>query len=164
MIITIAVTAFYNPQLIDQLLCLQNTPHLSDDKLIANFHRNREKFEQLRKMVNQDIGLARITPDQIQLVNPESVGIGMPRIVEYRVLLKKVGVRGGISVSTDRKVVELTSTRRGFATHNSQKGYLYIDGSIDDQLIPDLDRFSASEIGSGIRHIEGNWYLFFEGW
>jgi hypothetical protein len=163
-ITTIAVTAVYNPKLIDQLLGLQGPPHLSDNELIANFHHNREEFEQLRKMINQDIGLARITPDQIEPENSERVGIGMSRIAEYRALLKKAGVRGGISVSTDRKVVELISTYRGFVTHNSQKGYLYIDGSVDNELIADLDRFSASEIGSGVRHIEGNWYLFFEGY
>lgn len=159
-----ALILINNPKLIDQLLGLSSPPHLSDKELILNFHQHRMEFERLQKMIGDDEGLSRLNAENVQLETVESSPVGEARISEYRALLRKIGVRGGISVSTDRKTIEITSTHRGMATHNSQKGYLYIGGPVMGELFSDLDRFSQTETGSGVRHIEGNWYIYFEGY
>lgn len=164
MIAAIAVTAVYNPHLVDQLLDLEDPPHLPDEELIANFYRYRSEFERLRGMMMEDVALVRVTQDQIDPENLQA-SLGDSRVAEYRVLLRKVGLQGGISASSDRKILEFLSTRRGFVTHNSQKGYLYIHGPVDErEITASLDSFSDGGTGSGLRHIEANWYLYFEGY
>jgi len=54
------------------------------------------------------------------------------------------------------------SSTRGFVTQGSRKGYLYTEEKVDE-VVADLDQVSASGVGSGLRRIEGNWYLLFEG-
>lgn len=159
----IAMVLVQNPGWIDQLFGLQDPPHFPDDELIANFYEHRADFEKLREMIKQDEGLDRVTLERTLPENP-NIGVGPARIAEYRVLLKKVGASGGIAASSDRKTIELVSTRRGFTTHGSEKGYLYVEGSSGKELLTELDRFSLNDEGSGLRRIDGNWYLYFEGY
>jgi hypothetical protein len=50
-------------------------------------------------------------------------------------------------------------------THGSSKGYIYGDDCSDGKMLESLDEMSSAErpYGSGCRHIEGKWYLYFYG-
>jgi len=156
-----AYIIIWNPRLLDQFI---HPPHLSDRDLIANFHRHHAEFEQLRDMILRDKGLLRVTSDLTWPEDPQTIGIPSSRIAEYRGLLKKLGIQGGIAVSSDQENIELTTSFRGFITHGSQKGYLYTSESTPKYLVAGLDRFSQSGVGGGWVHVDGNWYLFFEGY
>lgn len=160
---TVLTVLVKNPGWVDHLLGLQDPPHSSDDELIANFHAHRADFEKLRNMIKQDEGLDRVTLDR-NISDSRMLRVGLERLAEYRVLLEKVGATGGIAASSDRKTIEIVSTRRGFTTHGSEKGYLHIEGMLDKELLSELDHFSVNDMGSGLRQIEGNWYLYFEGY
>ena len=116
----------------------------------------------MRKMIVHDKGLSQVFGDRTYPEDPATVGVSPARIAEYRRLLKELGIEGGILAPTDKKSVELMSSTRGFVTHGSRKGYLYTEEKVDE-VVADLDQVSASGVGSGLRRIEGNWYLLFEG-
>ena len=154
----------YRTNVIDRVLGVESRMHLHDDELITNFLRNRTDFELLRKMIGEDTGLLFVSDDKVMYVDSAATNIGAASLDEYRTLLSRIGVKD-ISISFDRRTVELTSSRRGMGTHNSQKSYIYIEDSVfGDELFASLDRFSDSEVGSGLRRIDGRWYLHFEGY
>lgn len=158
----ILLVAILRPQLLDRVLGLKEPPHLSDEELIANFYQHRAVFEQLREMTVQDKGLVRVDNNKIL---PASIQVPLARIEEYRKLLRRLGIRGGIEVSKDRRHIGFIASFRGWATHNSEKGYVYTEEPVKAQdIVDDLDHFKEHEVGSGMRRIEGNWYLFFEGY
>jgi len=139
-------------------------PHMPDAQLIAKFQEHRADFERLRTMIVEDKGLLRVNELRTFPEDPQTVGVGPARVTEYRALLRRLDIRGGIESSDDKKTVELTASFRGFVTHNSQKGYWYSTEPITVYRSPDLDQFLKTEVGVGYRHIEGNWYLFFQGY
>lgn len=163
---TIFVTAgvfIYKPKIIDGVRWVAPR-HQFDAVLIKNFLENRADFELLRKMATEDTGILFINNEKVIYADPAAANMTVARIRDYRTLFKRAGVKD-ISVSFDRNIINLTSSRRGLATHNSQKSYMYIEGPVfGDELLADLDEFSSSEIGSGLRRIDGNWYLHFEGY
>jgi len=143
---------------------LSDPPHRTDEALLENFRRHRADFERLREMVDQDKALLGVTDDRTQPDDPEAVGIPASRIAEFRALLKALGIRGGLKISADRGTIELTASARGVVTHNSSKGYMYMAAPAGRTLLDSLDEVTAKGVGSGLRRIEGNWYLFFEGY
>jgi hypothetical protein len=154
----------YRPKVIDEIVGVGSTRHLPDEALIANFLRNRTDFELLRKMIGEDTGVLFVSNDRVLYVDSVASNIRTERLNNYRTLLRGIGVKD-ISISFDRRIIELTSSRRGFATHNSQKSYMYIESSVfGDDLLESLDGLSANEVGSGLRRIDGDWYLHFEGY
>lgn len=164
LVMIILLVVLQRHQQLDRVLGLQNPPHLSDAELIATFYRHRAEFERLREMIVHDKQLFRIDSNRTLPDDLQSIHIPLSRIKNYRELFKMVGIRS-IEVSSNRSYIEFTASFRGFATHNSQKGYVYTDKAPDtSQLFVELDQFTASGVGSGLRHIEGNWYLFFEGY
>lgn len=137
--------------------------HLSDDEALTNFHRHRPEFEQLREMITHDKGLMQVADDWTLPKDLQSINIESMRIAQYLCLMKDLGIKA-ILISNDRKNIEMTSSNRGFITHGSSKGYLYIDAPVNQNLMAELDHLSASGVGFGLRLIEGNWYLSFEGY
>jgi hypothetical protein len=116
-------------------------------------------------MIVQDEGLVALDPRHPSPGDRQFDGISGSRIAEYRKLLKELGIRGGIAASSDRKTIEITSSARGFATHNSQKGYVHSTALRQEHLVAtDLDELSKRGVGSGLRHIDDDWYIFFEGY
>jgi hypothetical protein len=160
-VVALLLTSVQYPALIDRLFGLKESPHLSDEQLIENFNSHRPKFEQLRQMIIQDKGLLRITSDRTWPDDPQTVGISRSRIAEYRKLLNELGIRG-LEISKDQKNIQFVSSYRGFATHGSQKGYEYMSEAVNVYLVADLSQLAKG--GVGRRRIEGNWYLFFEGY
>ncbi len=137
--------------------------HLADEELIQRFHQSHASFERLIQMEKEDRELAMVSEDRTTPERPSD--ITPERIAEYRRFLKDAGPRPWIEMSADRTQVKIGSTSRGFVTHGAEKGYLYAEKTVDEKdLMPDLDRFSKDEKGFGLRHIEGHWYLFFEGY
>lgn len=152
---------------------LAEPPHLSDAKLIANFREHRAEFEQLRAMIIQDKGLERVDNNRTLPEDLQGIHVSSARIEEYRKLLIKLGIRGGIEASSDRRHISFISSYRGWVTHNSEKGYVYTEKPVeaedivedlDQYIVEDLDQFLEHQVGSGARRIEGNWYLYFEGY
>lgn len=131
--------------------CLREAPHPTDDELIDAFRGKRSVLELV-------VGLLAVHPEL-------SRGEGRPaERAEYERLLDLAGCRAGVAASPDGSRVEFTVSSRGFATHNSQKGYMHSRGPVRDALMTELDTASSRGTGAGVRRIEDGWYLFFEGY
>ncbi|MHB8844610.1 MAG: hypothetical protein ACYC7L_07635 [Nitrospirota bacterium] len=165
LVILILLVALLPARLFDRILCLEERPHLSDSELIANFYQHRAEFERLRNMIVQDKGLLRVNNDRTLPEDAQSINVPPSRIKEYRELLTKLDIRGGIEASSDRRYIGFIASLLGWATHNSEKGYAYTEELVKAQdIVDDLDHFKEHEVGSGMRRIEGDWYLFYEGY
>lgn len=138
--------------------------HSSDRALIDNFYRNRGDFNQLVEMMVHDKGLMSVTSERTLPEDLKGLGVSQKRVEDYRFLLGKLGVDEGVSISNDRQNIEFTSSSIGFSTHNSQKGYVYAFAKQEGQLVDSLDEMTEKGVGTGLRRIEGGWYLFFEGY
>ena len=148
---------------VGELLGIIEQPHPADHEMIANFQGHRAEFDHVRDMILHDAGLLRVDDHETWPKNPQVVGVTPERIAEYRLLLKRLGLRGGISSSEDGTTIELTNSTRGFVTHGSEKGYVYSRNPDPRFVVPELDSLSKRGAGNGWKHIEDNWYLYFEG-
>lgn len=137
-------------------------PHLPDERLIQNFQTHRAEFEKLVSMVLEDKVLTRVDEDWAEPKN-----LADSRIAEYRRLFKIVGTPRGLSAPVSRESIEFIASSQGWAVHGSDKGYLYAEKCPDyyGKTLASLDAISLAErpVGSGCRHIEGKWYLYFQG-
>lgn len=132
---------------------------------MANYYRNRADFEKLREMMIQDKGLIAVYNKRTWPEELQSIHVSSARIKEYRKLLRKLGIQGGIEGSSDQRSIRFTSSDRGMVTHNSGKGYIYTEEPVEvKDIVTDLDHFKEHEHHWGLRRIEGNWYLFYEGY
>ena len=164
-LVLILLVVLQRPPLLEWLLSLYESPHLSDAKLIDNFYRHRAEFERLHDMIIQDKGLFRVDNSRTLPEDLQSIHVSLTRIREYRDLLGRLCIQGGINASEDRRYIEFIASFRGWATHNSEKGYAYTEEPVKAQdVVSNLDHFKEHEVGSGMRRIEGNWYLFYEGY
>jgi len=133
--------------------------HLPDEVLIQNFHDHRTAFEQLRIMLERDDDIFRIDEDWTD--PPE---ISQEKVGEYRRLFDVVGTRRGFYNRRNPLRIELIASARGWVTSGSTKGYVFLEEP-PETLDPSLDRFhtgNGANDRAAYRHIEGNWYLFFE--
>jgi len=135
-------------------------PHLPDKQLIENFHTHRAEFEKLVAMVLEDRNLTRVDETWT-----EPQDFSAQRIAEYRKLDKAIGIPRGLSAPISREQIEFIASAQGWVAHGSTKGYLYGEkcpGYIGE-TVESLDGMSLAErpSGSGCRHIEGKWYLYF---
>lgn len=141
---------------------LAGQPHLPDKQLIENFRIHRAEFEKLVAMIVEDKGLTRVDDNWTEPASYDAA-----RVAEYRKLFKIVGTQRGVSATVDREAIEFIASSQGFVTHGSAKGYLYAK-KCPFQLgktVESLDEMSSGErpTGSGCHHIEGQWYLYFQG-
>jgi hypothetical protein len=141
--------------------CGQRT-HPSDRELMATFAAHRTDFEALRQMIGADRGLLRVSDRDTWPEDYAAAGVAPSRIDEYRRLLRHLGLHS-VELSADGTTVELIVSVVGLVTNGSVKGY--VCGAPPDPrlVVEELDRISAAGTGAGVRHIEGDWYLFFEG-
>jgi hypothetical protein len=141
-----------------------NHRHPSDADMIKKFYKHKAQFEELREMLLADKDVRGVNLKRIVLVN-ENKNIPEERIMKYRTLLSKLDLNGGVGVSANRKNISFTSSLNGWATHNSEKGYMYTDIPIEStSIFSGLDTFKPHEIHSGVRLIEKNWYLYYDGY
>ena len=140
--------------------------HLPDSQLIANFQEKKADFEHLRQMILEDEGLTRVDVDWTEPRDPQTVGISSERIAEYRKMFRRLGTPRGFSATRGRSNIEFIASSQGFVTHGSHKSYAYLRDR-PDTLLDSLDGFiepsKKRAVGTGYRHIEGNWYLYFYG-
>ncbi|HYX72053.1 MAG TPA: hypothetical protein VE732_04725 [Nitrososphaera sp.] len=140
-------------------------PHKSDEELIANFQAHRSEFNQLLEMISQDKGLQRVDDNWTRPENPQTIGISQERIDAYRKLFGSAGVPRGFYAFHDEGVFEFIASAQGLAVSGSSKGYIYSTNPLT-RVVANLDNYHLLEnkpYGYPIyRHIEGNWYLFFD--
>ncbi len=135
-------------------------PHQSDEIMISRFHEHRAEFEQLRAMAESDDLMWRVDNTW---TGPEN--LPSERVAEYRRLFKLVGTPRGISKYRDKRQILFLASTLGWVASGSTKGYLYspgkrpsgkfIESLNDEETLRQLDIYF-------LRHIEGDWYLFFE--
>src|SRR5262245_61430813 len=149
----------------------EDSPHPTDDALIANFQRHEADFDLLARMSQEDSNLVRIAPDftwtreSAAWPRPESeLGFSRPRWGEYRSLFRKLGLTSGLLNYQPDLILCLASTK-GLVTGGSSKGYAY--SAKEPLLIVDsLDNYSfkdsIKDINIVYRKLKGNWYLYYE--
>jgi hypothetical protein len=140
---------------------LRESRHQSDAELIETFRRHRAQFERLRQMLGEDRGLLAVDDRRTWPEDPVAVGVPASRIDQYRALMGELGLLR-IAISEDRQTIDLVASSRGFVTHGSHKGYLY-STALQQGVVADLDALPHVGSWSGLRHLDGGWYLLFEG-
>ncbi len=134
-----------------------------DDVLIANFNAHRAEFERVREMSTEDTTMTRVDENW---TNPST--LDSARVAEYRRLFTIIGTGRGITVRHEPDRMEFMSTSHGWVASSSSKGYLYFKGNPNLKggplkLVDNLDGYGwHSQYTFVIRHIEGDWYLYFE--
>ncbi len=160
-------------------------PMSTDAELMENFQTNRSKFFELQDMLKEDQNLIFLNYKRI-CVGPldayfcgsdsefvsenryKNTGISQSRIEKYRNLFDQLNIIG-ISTGQNRKEFVFTSfTESFFSVHSKTKGYRYIENkseNIDFEIKPSLDELSKIHgYRTGLREIESNWYIFFQGY
>jgi hypothetical protein len=144
--------------------------HPTDGRLIREFHSHTNDFERLLAMFREDRQLGRIAPGFTRPANffsgkplPEGKPAGVGRLAEYWALFAKLSLSAGIEGYDDKEMVRFIRSTRGLSISGSSKGYAYMEvppelvvESLDDYWSGDGRSFTA------FRHIEGNWYLYFD--
>jgi len=140
-------------------------PHLPDAQLIANFQAHKVEFERLRQMVIEDKELTMVNYHWPDPDDPKPSECSQERAAEYRKLFSQLNLPWGISAPSDRDWIKFgASAQGGRSAHASTKGYLYTSKR-PENLVDSLDNISLQEVPIGVwnRHIEGNWYIHFNG-
>jgi hypothetical protein len=139
-------------------------PHQSDAQMIANFQKYKSDFERLRQMILEDKGLTRVDDNWTEPRDPLTIGIKSERIAQYRRMFQQLGIPRGFSATAERDRIEFIASAQGWVASGSSKCYVYLK-TRPDELLDDLDKLSLQEkpFGTGYRHIEGDWYLYFYG-
>ena len=133
--------------------------HLPDEVLIQNFRDHRSEFEQIRSMLERDENIFSIDDDWT-----DPTDLPAEKVQEYRHLFAILGTPRGFYNRRNPFRIELIASARGWVTSGSMKGYVYLTERPKD-TVSDLDRYhngSGAKVDSALRHIEGNWYLFFD--
>ena len=139
-------------------------PHQPDAWMIANFQKHKSDFERLRQMILEDKGLNRVDDNWTDPQEPLTIGIKSERIARYRRIFQQLGIPRGFSATAERDKIEFITTTQGWLAGGSLKSYMYLK-TPPDEVLDDLDKLTFQErpVGTGYRHIEGNWYLYFYG-
>jgi hypothetical protein len=135
-----------------------------DRELIANFRQHQGEFEQLAKMLQTDKALTRVDQDWTDPNSPQSIGVSQSRIDEYRRLLRDVKTPRGFQTPGNPNDIEFYYFMTGSAiSSDTDKGYAYLVTPPPHPLT-NLDDCQPDEKNgiTAYRHIQGNWYLFYE--
>ena len=143
-------------------IVLQKDEAPSDQEMLANFQHHRTAFNQLLLMAQADKGLSSVNNGWTDPDNLLTAHVSQSRVDQYRKLFIVAGV---ISCSMGDQNVNLRAWGVGNAlSSDANKGYAYLVkpptnllNSLDD-CQPEDTRFNVE----AYRHIEGNWYLFYE--
>jgi hypothetical protein len=156
-------------------------PHPTDEEMIATFREHRAEFEQLRAMMQQDEGLARVDDDWTQPEDPASIGVPPERIAEYRSLAKKLALERGVAGFGDKaQRIDFIASARGLSISGSSKSFVWLgtppQPTEDTAIVENLDnhvRQKQAERSAyfdkhkrrmsgnirALREIEPHWYL-----
>ena len=137
--------------------------HPSDETLIAEFQGHKPQYNKLLEMFLADKDLGRVAYDFTRPDEPEKFGITQLRLQEYRTLFKELKLSAGIEGYAPKDSVMFLRSTRGLSVSGSSKGLAYllkppalVVNSLDDYRSQDRRSFTA------FRHIEGNWYLYYD--
>ena len=138
--------------------------HPKDERLIEDLRNNRAEFERLLAMFRADEKLYRVARDFTRPENAQAADVDGERLAEYRMLLGKLRLHGGIEGYAPKDVIWFHASTKGLGVSGSSKGYAYLERP-PELLVRDLDHYERTKGGrsfSAYRHIEGNWYLYLD--
>jgi hypothetical protein len=131
-----------------------------DEVLLANFHRHEATLDQVVRMVQVDKGLTRVDDNWTMPAKPQTIGVSLARIAEYRRLLTRAGVPRGFQASDNVYEIRFLYYVFGSAISSDRiKGYAYLTKP-PLRLLPNLNPCDRERMV--YRHIHGNWYLFYQ--
>lgn len=136
----------------------------SDREMLTHFQRHRATFDHLAGMVQADKRLKRVDYNWTDPADPRQVGVSPARISEYRRLLDSAGVHRGFEVWDRSEGVKFLYWGQGSAiSSDTDKGFAYLTKP-PKRTLASLDACGPDKKNGVLayRHIEGNWYLFYE--
>jgi hypothetical protein len=139
---------------------------ITDQSMIANFHRHRAEFEQLAEMAQEDRQFVRIAPD---FTSPAlwTMRSGTPvpplpseRWDEYRALFRTTDLRDGVTNRDTR--IEFDYWAYGFLDGAAYQGYAYSPEPLAPVVESIENARRTSKRGTTVyRPIGDGWYLYF---
>jgi hypothetical protein len=144
-----------------ELLVACNRAGVPDAKLRGVFLRNRDDFNRLVLMSQQDRRVTRIDFDYTLMdtdAGPQrNVGLSEDRWQEYRVLFRKLGITGGIErPRAFPEAVLFYAGCDGSAIDADCKGFAYSE----KPLLPVARSLDQPRLGDVFEPLDLNWYLF----
>lgn len=141
----------------------------SDLQMDETFQRHRQTFDELREMLRADSSIRVVRNDWMATLNGTEQHAGDPasaldgaRWEEYRAKFRQLGLRGGVTRSTQGPCeFYLYKYGSGFAFSSVTKGYAYC-ASEPTPLVHDLDRDDIQPKTITFRELRAHWYLFYE--
>lgn len=131
-----------------------------DEIMLAHFAKNRASFETLQQMAIKDSKLNRVDDNWTDPENPEEIGVSVERIRTYRELCLKAGIPRGFNQYSRHPGIEFNYWLQGSIVSDSHtKGFLYATKP-PKPIFKTLNTLGSHQ--NGFRHIQGNWYLFYE--
>jgi hypothetical protein len=140
-----------------------SSKHPSDETLLKEFQTHKAEFNQLLQMFLSDKRLGRVAYNFTRPENPSEIGISQQRLQEYRELFDELNLSAGIEGYDEKDVVWFHASSQGLSVTGSSKGFAYITKP-PQLIVGSLDGFRSRDGRSftAFRHIEGNWYLYFD--
>ena len=151
--------------------------HPKDADMIENFNAHREDFETLVQMLKEDRALGRVANDFTRTSNffgdckeetmecstAKEIGVTEARLSEYRRLFNKLDLEKGIEGYGKKETIAFLASTKGLSVTGSTKGYWHTTVA-PKTIVDDLDTYWSADGKSFLatRHIDGNWYLFFD--
>ena len=148
----------------------------TDAAMLMQFHTHRAQFDELARMVQHDNphgtgsegkGLWRVDQDWTGPDKPETVGVSPARIADYRQKLRAAGVPRGFQTA-DKGEIDFYCYLTGSAiSDETDKSFAYLPKP-PATLRASLDNCGPNNCGpdtvdgSVYRHIDGNWYLYYD--
>jgi len=129
--------------------------HVSDQHLVDNLARDKNKYEQLIRMFRDDAPIRVVHPTFV-----EPVGIiSSERWDKYKALFEELQLDAGMR-SWEGKEIWFISTAQGLVTGGSSKGYMY-QPVLAKPEFHSLDRIPADLPSNvrGYRKIDEDWYI-----
>lgn len=139
--------------------------HPTDFELIDNFNKNRELFIEMFMMIETDSKLKMVDDNRTFPDDHFQIGISYERISEYRKLLNKCKIPFGFSAFHKEEEIEFIASSFGIATGGSSKGYTYMKFQpVKNEIVGSIDCYKPNNSKNYhvYKHIEGNWYLFYD--
>lgn len=137
----------------------------NDDELERIFRSNREDFEKLRRMSDEDSKVVRIAYDFTWVGDPEpgvdmtQPGFSEERWDDYKTIFRRIHLDGGISRGRDGSVW-FDAYSFGLGVSGLRKGYVFSKSPLDCTNTS-LDPPKIREGGNReCKELAENWYLF----
>ena len=132
----------------------------SDSQMIKSFQAYREQYNQLLQMFQTDKRLESVgEQDSDWSPSPESASIDNARLQKYKALLAQLHVLSLVRSGAPHGFEFMTYVA-GLLNHGYYKGYFYLEKP-PSPLVGDTAAPNAP-VGDSYRHLEGNWYIWYE--